>query len=350
MSEQYQTKLKQLRDAQQRLAGLTADCQAITTQQGCAEPKEQPRLKRELDVKYQAMDEVAQQVDDLAKQVNDLKAQLAAEDESSVMRSQVYRGSFNNWEDNLHRIDFSKVTKNLGNICQRLEDQEGAALFLLQNSHAMGGKWGVRTIRDRLQELGTWYPPLEFVFLQHKPVNPTDFLFAVAQKFDGQMSQDPEPQIITDLIKKIYGALCGGYVFLIQIEIPYLDAKSTFLDWFVHQFWCPLVRQLPMVKDTSPLVKVFAVITVRGTIDKACLPEALCCPTQQFHSEKVLKLPLQKWTEVDIRNWLVKFSGLMSPAVGRTRPEIEQIARSIYQASKGQPNHAYDELMKTIDQ
>jgi hypothetical protein len=175
-----------------------------------------------------------------------------------------------------------------------------------------------------------------------------DFLYAVAQRFDVQMSQNPEPQIVTELIKKIYGSLCGGNVFLIQIEIPYLDAKSTFLDWFVHQFWRPLVRQLPMVRITSPLVKVFAVITVRGNVDKACLPEDLCCPKQQFHSEKVSKLPLQKWTEEDICNWLVKFSGLMSLAKGLTHPEIEQIARAIYQVSNGRPIDVYHELMKTM--
>jgi inactive STAND/Effector-associated domain 9 len=295
-----------------------------------------------------AIEEQIQQLEEKIKtvesEINSLKQ--ASADESPVMQSQFYRSSFNNWEDNLHRIDFSKVTRKLGEICQRFEDQEGAALFLLQNSQAMGGKWGVKTIKNRLQELGTWYPPLEFVFSQHQTVNPTDFLCAVAQKFDGQMSQDPEPQIIIDLIKKIYGALCGGHVLLIQIEIPYLDAKSTFLDWFVHQFWCPLVRQLPMIGTTSPLVKVFAVITVRGNVDKACLPEALCCPKQQFHSEKVLKMPLQKWTEADIRNWLVKFSRLMS--VGHTRLQIEQIAQSIYRVSNGRPINVYHELMKTM--
>jgi inactive STAND/Effector-associated domain 9 len=295
---------------------------------------------------------IEEQVQQLAEKIKTVESEIdaskrASADENQILQRQVYRDSFNNWEDNLHRIDFSKVTKNLG-ICQQMEDQEGAALFLLENSQTMGGKWGVKKIRHRLQELGTWYPPLEFVFSQHQTVNPTDFLCAVAQKFDGQMSQAPEPQIIIDLIKKIYSALCGGHVLLIQIEIPYLDAKSTFLDWFIHQFWCPLVRQLPMIGRTSPLVKIFAVITVRGKVDKVCLPEAWCCPRQQFHSEKVLKLPLQKWTEADIRNWLVKFSGLMSPAVGLTRPEIEQLAQSIYQVSAGRPIDVYHELMKTM--
>jgi uncharacterized protein YoxC len=322
VGESYQVKCQKLKDAQQRLAALTDDIQGITKQQGGAESKDQPRLKRELDDKYQEMD-------DVAKQIDDLNAELAVGDESPVVQRQVYRNAGNHWEDNLHRIDFAKVTKNVGEICQQLENQEGAALFLLQNSQAMGGKWGVRTIKDRLQDLGTWYPPLEFAFSPHQTVNSRDFLCAVAQKFNGSMDYDTESKLVTELIKKIYGALCGGQVFLIQIEIPYLDAKSTFLEWFVDQFWCPLVRQLPLVGETSPLVKVFAVITVRGTVHKACLPEHLCCPKRQFHSEKVLNLPLQKWTEAEIRNWLVRFSGLMSPAVGMTRPEVDQMAQSV---------------------
>jgi inactive STAND len=293
--------------------------------------------------------QLEEQINVLTNEIDELRKVSASVDKNPVLQSQAYRGSCNNWEDNLYRIDFAKVAKDLGKICGQLEDQEGAALFLLQNSQAMGGKWGVQTIRNRLQGLGTWYPPLEFVFSQHQTVNPMDFLCALAQKFDSQIGQSHETRIISDLIEKIYGALCGGHVFLIQIEIPYLDAKSTFLDWFIHQFWHPLVRQLPLACETSPLVKIFAVITVRGAVDKACLPDHLCCPKQKFDQEKVLKLPLQKWTEADIRNWLVKFSGLMSPAAaGLTRTEVENIAQSIHRVSDGRPIDVYHELMNTM--
>jgi hypothetical protein len=259
-----------------------------------------------------------------------------------------YRQSSSHWEDNLYRINFSSVKTQLRNICQQIEDQEGAALFLLKNSQAMGGKWSLKLIEQSLQALGTWYPPLEFGFLQHQIANPADFLSAVAKRFDAQISENSETQTVTELIRKIYGALPAGHVFLIQIEIPYLDAKSTFLNWFIRQFWCPLVRELPVVSTISPQVKVFAVLKVRGTVDDACLQENLCCPQEQFDCERALELLLQPWTEVEIRNWLVQHSGLMSLAIGLTRPEVERIARTIYQVSQGRPIDVYHELMNTM--
>jgi len=287
--------------------------------------------------------QVAAKIKEVEEEIRALK--LASADESQVLQSQVYRESFNSWEDNLHRIDFSKVNKSLRSIYDRLDGKSGSALFLLQNSNAMGGKWGIKAIRDRLQDLGKdWYPPLEYAFPLHRSIHQADFLSEVAQKFNYQMSGDTEQKIITDLIEKIYGALYGGQVFLIQIEIPQLDAKSTFLDWFVNQFWCPLVRRLPTVSQTSPLVKIFAVVTVRGSVNKTCLSDELICPNRQFDGEKILNLPLQKWTEADICNWLVSFSGLMSPAIGMTKPEVENMARSIYQVSEGRPSDVYHEL------
>jgi hypothetical protein len=292
------------------------------------------------------IEELEKDIEKVEAEIRALKSGLA--DGQQDRQSKQYREVFNSWDDNLHRIDFSKVNKGLGTVCDSLEVEAGAALFLLQNSHAMGGRWGVKSIKNRLQELGDWYPPLEFVFAQHQIIHQDDFLNEVAQRFNYSMSQSNEQKVITDLIEKIYGALRGGQVFLIQVEIPHLDANSTFLEWFVNQFWCPLVRQLPRAKQTAPLLKIFAVLTVRGAVHKTCLPEKMLCPKRQLDDEKIVNLPLQTWTETDIRNWLIRFSGLMSSDSGMTRLEIENIARTIHQVSNGRPIDVYHELMNTM--
>jgi hypothetical protein len=265
------------------------------------------------------------------------------------IKSKVYRGSFDSWEDNLHRIDFSKATKSLNTVCQRIEDKEGAALFLLKNSTAMGGKWCVKKIVNHLQNIGNWYPPIEFSFSPRPVINHTDFLYDIANKFGVQIDQSNEQQIINELIDKIYLALMGGgNIFMIQVDIPCLDAKSTFLDWFVNHFWNPLIQHMPRISQQSPLVKIFAVITVRGTVAKQCLPEILICKNPSFTGDKILEISLQKWTEKDICQWLISFSGLMLPAVGMTRSDIESMAQSIHQVTGGQPLHVYGELMNTM--
>jgi inactive STAND/Effector-associated domain 9 len=265
------------------------------------------------------------------------------------IKSKVYRESFDSWEDNLYRIDFSKTTTSLNKVCQEIEYKEGAALFLLKNSTSMGGKWCIKKIVKHLQSIGNWDPPVEFSFSSRPNINHIDFLYDIANKFDVKIDQDNEQQIINELIKKIYLALIGGgNIFMIQVDIPYLDAKSTFLDWFVNHFWCPLIQHIPLISQKSPLVKIFAVITVRGAVEKQCLPEILLCKKPPFAGDKILEIPLQKWTEQDICNWLINFSGLMLPAVGMTRSNIESMAKSIYQITRGQPIHVYGELMNTM--
>jgi inactive STAND len=267
----------------------------------------------------------------------------------AVKKSKIYRESFADWEQNLHRIDFSKVNRNLAAICTEIEDSEGAALFLLKNSNVMGGKWCVQKIIKHVQDLGNWYPPIEFSFSSRPTISHTDFLYDAANKFEIKIDQVPEQQIINNLIDKIYLVLTGGgNIFMIQIDIPYLDANSTFLDWFVNCFWCPLVKQMPFASGKSPLVKIFAVITVRGAVHKQCLPDTLVCKKPPFANDRILEMPLQKWEEKDICKWLIKFSGLMLPAVGMSILEVELMAKTIYQVTEGRPIDVYDELMNTM--
>ncbi len=267
----------------------------------------------------------------------------------AVKKSKIYRELFADWEQNLHRIDFFKVNRNLTTICTEIEDSEGAALFLLKNSNAMGGKWCVQKIIKHIQNLGNWYPLIEFSFSNRPTISHTDFLYDAAKTFEVKIDQVPEQQIINNLIDKIYLALTGGgNIFMMQISIPYLDANSTFLDWFVNCFWCPLIQRMPMASNKSPLVKIFAVITVRGAVHKQCLPDTLLCNKPPFAKDKILEMPLQKWEEKDIFKWLIKFSGLMLPAVGMSVLEVELMAKTIYQVTEGRPSDVYDELMNAM--
>jgi hypothetical protein len=287
------------------------------------------------------------EIENIQQEINDLRDQsiLNEEDRNSVEK----RNLSKKWEDELHKIDFSKASKSLDSICAKLENQEGAALFFLQDSNTMGGKWCIKKIQDRLQQLGNWYPPVIFVFPARPIINHLEFLYGMAREFNISTEQTSESQLIYGLINKIYTALRGGHVLFIHVEIPSINDKTKFLDWFVNCFWCPLVQKMPMMSIESPLVRIFAVISIRGAIDKKHLPMDLFCQKKLFDQEKITELTLQNWTEVDIRNWLIKFSGLMSPPIEMKRQEVCDMAQSIHQVAGGTPRQVYDELMREMD-
>jgi inactive STAND/Effector-associated domain 9 len=295
----------------------------------------------------EAIKDLENEIENIQKEINFLSDKSILNDENR--QSMEKRDLSKKWEDDLHKIDFSKASKSLDTICSNVENQEGAALFFLHDTNTMGGKWCIKKIQDRLQQVGNWYPPMIFVFPAKPIINHLDFLYGMACKFNISTEQISESQLIHNLINKIYTALRGGHVFLIHIEIPSINDKSKFLDWFVNHFWCPLVQKLPAMSVESPLVKIFAVISIRGAINKKHLPMDIFCQKQQFDQEKFLELTLQNWTEVDIRNWLIKFSGLMSPPLEMNRQDICDMAASIHQVAGGIPRQVYDELMREMD-
>lgn len=134
----------------------------------------------------------------------------------------------------------------------------------------------------------------------------------------------------------------------IQIDIYDLSSQDTFLDWFVQRFWCKLLGRLPEISQKHPLIRFVAVLSVRGSIPKDFLLSDLCCKSNKFDSKKILELPLKKWTEQEINNWLLNFSGLTATNIGVSPEEIKRMAENIHRVTEGQPRDVYNELMEEM--
>lgn len=270
---------------------------------------------------------------------------------SRTENDEIYRKCLRHWEDQLPKIDFEKANRVLKSILGEIEKKEGAALFLLQNSRSMGGNWCIKNIKFKLQDMGMWYPPCEFEFLSYQQANPIDFLNFLAHKFSVQPCLEEIPTYTDEIINKICDSLSSGNIFFIQVDIYKLNCQDQFLDWFVHQFWCTLLERLPGLSQKHPLIRFVAVLSVRGSIPKDYLQPYLCCKKQNFDSKKILELPLQKWSHLEIKNWLFNFSGLTASHIGRTplkRLDIEQMAQTIFQITQGKPSEVYSELMEAM--
>ena len=286
-------------------------------------------------------------IDDLEKEIDELDNKIKKLQLSSFQgdTDKVYSNHSRNWEEKFPKIDFKNTNKILKSTLDKFEDQEGAALFLLQNSRSMGGHWCIKNIKSQLQGIGKWYSPCEFEFLSHQEANPSDFLNYLAQKFAVQPC-DQIPTYTERIINNICESLCNGNILFIQIDIYDLNSQDTFLDWFVQQFWCTLLRRLPEISKKHPSIRFVAVLSIRGSIPKDFLLSDLCCKNYNFDSKKFLELPLKKWTNEEIKNWLFKFSGLT--AIGVTLQEIERMAENIHRVTKGKPDEVYKELMEAM--
>lgn len=288
------------------------------------------------------------------KEIKDLNQEIENYKVVDKQDARSYDIYHSHWEESLPKIDFKSSKVIIDEVLEKLgRNQEKSALFLLQNSAPMEGELCVGYInsRLRLQDIGTWKAPCIADFLPHQVPTRLDFLNKFANQFEVPSIDISTQDYTHAILDKICGSLWGSDVLLIQVGLYRLDAQDTFLEWFVNDFWQALVQQkLSERSRDHPFIKVVGVITIRSRVAKSYLPSALCCKKQTFDGGKILELPLKKWTETDISDWLFRFSKLTEPQVGLTRVDIERMANSIYHVTAGAPTSVRNELMKQMTQ
>jgi len=219
----------------------------------------------------------------------------------------------------------------------------------------MGGKWCLRIMQSFLEkEIGISHRFCSFEFTSIQIQNHCTYLDYLANQFGVSCNNSKDIQEYTkNIIEKICNSLYCGQILFIYVKIYSLEVEDTFLLWFINQLWNPLISKLlEQLSNQDPSIRVLAVIAVDGQVTEDCLPQYLCCGCrpEDFDSRKVLKIPLETWTEEEIRNWLLNFSRLTDPKIGLSISKINRMAKSIFAASYGGlPARVYDELKKQLD-
>ncbi len=292
---------------------------------------------------------VQQEVEKLEKNIK--------EKEDELRKSKPVGENFNDfscqWEDSIAQIDFKKATKIFESVLQQFDEREGAAFFLLENSRTMGGKWCVNKLKKFLQyKGGIWSRPYKIGFPSWQQPTPDVFLSRLGEILGVERNSDNLEKYAQKIVDIICQSLEHGSIIFIDLNIYDLSYDNQFLNWFINSFWRFLVGKLSIVRNKCPLVKFLAVVSVGSSVPRNSLSSENYCTKQKFDSEKILKLPLQKWTETEIRTWLKTYSGLYASNVGRTDQEIEQMieqmAKSVYQVTKGIPIEVYRELTEEL--
>ena len=287
--------------------------------------------------------QLQRKADDLFEQMTGVEAQLKQCQSSDI----TYNDYYKNWEKHLPQINYSQASKLFNRIFDHFGEKGGAVFFLLQNCHPMGGKWCMEKIKASLKDKGVWSPRAVGFAAWEQP-NPTDFIQRLGASFNLEDNTSPVEVATQRLIDKIYNSLQIDSTVFLEIRLFSLDSKSDFLAWLITQFWVPLIRRLPLIRQDLPLVKFVTVMVVEMQINQTCRSPDLFCQGGKLSSKKIIELKLGNWTEKEIRTWLYRYSGLETPNIGRTPREIEQMSRMVYQASQGRPIDVYSYLMNEL--
>jgi hypothetical protein len=208
----------------------------------------------------------------------------------------------------------------------------------------MGGVLCIKHIEAYLQQIGTLID-YKFGFPPGEENDPLGFLNKLAVKYNVPPENQASSAYIEKIIQAIATSLRPGNILFLQVTIYDLDAQDAFIEWIVQHFWHRLIDQMVALRQTYPRIRVIGVIAVEVEVPKFCLATSLCCKKNNFDGRKILALHLEKWTEEEIADWLINFSGLDLPPV-----QIQRAAKAIYKVSKGQPRSVEAELKEFLTQ
>lgn len=300
------------------------------------------------DAEQVTQDQIIADLENCIKLVDAKIAELRLDSQSASERLRV---ASQQWEAQIHKINYSKVEKTIRPVFENLKLQEGAALFLMKKSQDMGAKWCHQKLRAHIeQDLGSLIKLSEVRFLYSEGVGVEGFLSRLAGCFAVDMSDgiSDVKGFTKTLIDTIVASLVSGNILFLKIDIATLSPQNRFLEWFVNDFWGPLIARLPAISSKRPRIRMIAQIAVDGPIPKACLPEEICCKKTTFNGGKLLTLPLQNWTEVEIAKWIYDFSGLTTQATQLNNESIGLMAKNIHGSAKGNPWKVYHKLTEEM--
>jgi hypothetical protein len=279
--------------------------------------------------------------------------QVANELESLERRQNPYEAYSQDWQEKMLYMDLSQATRVINEIIDKyLEEEQDTAIFFLRNSNTMGGKWCVEKLKESLKRKGTWNPPYEIEFLRYQRLDPTEFLIRVGKSLGidsvEKHSQRISQQCIDRIISEICKSLVIGSISLIELRFHSKCVQENFIEWFLIDFWNPLVKQLAIISKDKPLIKFIAILSLQDDLGRDFFPKKLFYNGQEFDSECLIELPLNQWTKNDIRKWLIKYSKLGLPPINLNPNQISSMADSLFDDTKGEPVKVYSFLFEEL--
>jgi inactive STAND/Effector-associated domain 9 len=262
-------------------------------------------------------------LDDLNRKIAEIENQLFGKDLSeNTNRRQLAL------KQKLPQIDFKKAIKLVDKILNEF-DEYGAAFFLIHDSCNMAGDLFALELKNLLQDETTDLKYYEIAFSLGNRLDEIGFLQGIAGYLGVEEveSQEHYPKVI----EKIFNSLENGSIVFVEIrKMDLLDNQESFLSWLVDVFWKALVEKLPLICKLKEIeqIRFIMIVVSDDNIEEECLGLPFFCQEHDFDMCRVLRIPLQDWSEKEIRTWLTKHSGLPTD-------KISPMAKSIHKSSRG---------------
>lgn len=283
----------------------------------------------------------------LEKQKQNLETelgQLYTEQEALDTQSPDVNRQYLDFEDNIHRLDYSEVRTLLDNTVKQSRKEGSLGLFLLHNGIALGGKWCLDLIRKELKEATNDFKHFEIGFINQDKLDEFVMLDRLAGKLNVEAIAHDAEAYAKEVVRKICGSLQLGSVVLIEVhQWEYFAHQQKMFTWFVEKFWLQLVCEFNTVQ-TRRNVKVMTVL-VADSIIPGDNWLTHCCDDNGFASEKLAILPLRHWKRDEVENWISNYG-----RVNWSEQKLTQMADQIFNMSLGGvPSLIYQALQKHLN-
>lgn len=251
-----------------------------------------------------------------------------------------------NFDEALPKIDFREARRMIHQVIDDLHLNEGgAALFLLQQSRRMAGDLLLMALNDVLSSGRAAPIYYEVAFSPALGgADETAFLASMGRYLGVELTNN----LAID-IPAIQATLCGALRqhSTIVIQLTNWDALGSqsqheFMEWLLKTFWQPLVDGLEAVLEEWDARVIFVIVANRPLTEE-CRKLPCFCTADAFDSRSILEIPLNNWTEQDIRLWLTHHFRL-------SKPQTKRWAKQIYEESEGDPTLTRKALQDYFEQ
>lgn len=240
------------------------------------------------------------------------------------------------FDECLCKIDFKQAMKIFNKIQEQFDDDGDVALFFLEEYLIKRGDLFLIRLRDIIKpeqyrsQFSHWQ--FEYKFSDFKSL-----INRIAEK-NGIKKQDINIKVLIDTIGN---SLQNDSILFIEIYCDIDDESEikNFISRFIQDFWQPLRQKITQVTEEFEGIKVITI--VKCDQSEISLSESLSCYFNDqneydcFVRDKLVKIPLESWTQNDIYEWL----RVINPSLKKS--ERKDIASKIYRGTKGFPNTIY---------
>lgn len=285
------------------------------------------------------------QIDRIKQEAEKVEKQL-----SQLERSQNPDiGYENDWNQKIHILDFKQATKIFNDIFEKFEDKEGAFIFLLKNSSDMGGDWCIKKLKESFKAR-TWSVAHEIQFGRGDTLDQNSFLSRLGGHLGFSISVVDLQELTNQIIDKISMSIEIGSINFIELKFHSRALQKGFLEWLINIFWHQLVCKLEVIAQEKPLFKFIGIVSIQDNAKDEAILNLPCCTNQEFDCRKLLELPLENWTETEIKNWLITHSGLMLAPIKLELSKVNIIANAIHADSdEGKPKLVFKSLLEELE-